>query len=172
VGELGVWRQRAGSEEGAPAGAGDPYALELAGEWSRAAERWRELGCPYEAALALAETEDEEALRAALAQLQDLGAQRAAAIVARRLRTRGARGVPRGPRRTTSENPANLTRREVDVLSLVAQGLHNAEIAERLVLSQRTVDHHVSAILCKLGVADRRQAGAEAVELGLVAQDR
>jgi DNA-binding CsgD family transcriptional regulator/tetratricopeptide (TPR) repeat protein len=172
VGELGVWRQRAGSEEGAPAGAGDPYALELAGEWSRAAERWRELGCPYEAALALAETEDEEALRAALAQLQDLGAQRAAAIVARRLRTRGARGVPRGPRRTTSENPANLTRREVDVLSLVAQGLHNAEIAERLVLSQRTVDHHVSAILGKLGVADRRQAGAEAVEIGLVAQDR
>jgi DNA-binding NarL/FixJ family response regulator len=105
-------------------------------------------------------------------QLQELGAQPAAAIVARRLRALGVRDVRRGPRRATRENPANLTPREVDVLSLVAQGLHNAEIAERLVLSQRTVDHHVSAILRKLGVGDRRQATAEAVAFGLIAQDR
>jgi len=172
VGELAVWRRRAGSEEMAPAGAGDPYTLELAGNSLQAAERWRELGCPYEAALALADTRDEEALRAALVQLQELGAQPAAAIVARRLRALGARDVRTGPRRATRENPANLTPREVDVLSLVAQGLHNAEIAERLVLSSRTVDHHVSAILRKLGVADRRQATAEAVAFGLIAQDR
>jgi DNA-binding CsgD family transcriptional regulator len=172
VGELAVWRRRAGSEEMAPAGAGDPYTLELAGNSLQAAERWRELGCPYEAALALADTRDEEALRAALVQLQELGAQPAAAILARRLRALGARDVRTGPRRATRENPANLTPREVDVLSLVAQGLHNAEIAERLVLSSRTVDHHVSAILRKLGVADRRQATAEAVAFGLIAQDR
>jgi DNA-binding CsgD family transcriptional regulator/tetratricopeptide (TPR) repeat protein len=171
VGELAVWRKRAGSDAAPPPGAAEPHALELAGEWRRAAEQWRELGCPYEEGLALTEVGDEEALSAALEQLQGLGAQPAAAIVARRLRERGV-GVPRGPRRATRENPANLTARELEVLTLVAQGLRNVDIAGRLVLSRRTVDHHVSAILRKLGVADRRQASDEAHALGLVAQDR
>jgi DNA-binding CsgD family transcriptional regulator/tetratricopeptide (TPR) repeat protein len=171
VGELAVWRQRAGSHEAPPPGAAEPHALELAGEWRRAAELWRELGCPYEEALALAEAGDEEALRAALEQLHGLGAQPAAAIVARRLRELGI-PAPRGPRRATRENPANLTARELEVLSLVAQGLRNVDIAGRLVVSRRTVDHHVSAILRKLGVANRGQASAEAAALGLVPQDR
>jgi DNA-binding CsgD family transcriptional regulator len=170
VGELAVWRRRAGSPD-KPSDLVEPYALEVAGEWRRAAEQWRELGCPYEAALALAGADDEDALRASLASLHELGARPAAAIVARRLRERGI-GAPRGPHRATQQNPANLTAREVEVLSLVAQGLRNSDIAGRLVLSQRTVDHHVSAILRKLGVANRRQASSEATALGLIAQDR
>ena len=90
--------------------------------------------------------------------------------MARRLRERGARGLPRGPRPATRRNPANLTPRELAVLELVAAGLRNGEIAERLVLSERTVDHHVGAILRKLDVRTRAQAVAEAVRLSLTGQ--
>jgi DNA-binding CsgD family transcriptional regulator len=102
----------------------------------------------------------------------DHDAPAAAAIVARRLRERGVRGVARGPTRATRRNPAGLTARELEVLALVAEGLRNSEIAGRLFLAQRTVDHHVSAILRKLGVRTRTQATAEAVRLGLVPQVR
>ena len=168
AGELADWRRRAGIEEEIPADVAEPYALQLAGEWARAAELWREIGCPYEAALALADADEEEPLRGALDELQRLGARPAAAIVARRLRERGARGLPRGPRPATRQNPAGLTRRELEVLALVADGLRNAEIAARLVLSERTVAHHVAAILRKLGVRTRTHASAEAVRLGLI----
>jgi DNA-binding CsgD family transcriptional regulator len=171
VGELAVWRRRAGAQEPAPELATDPTDLELAGEWRRAADRWRELGCPYEAALADAETGDEEALRRAHEDLRAIGATAAAAIVARRLREHGVRRVPRGPRPATRSNPAGLTAREVEVLALVADGLRNAEVAERLVLSPRTVDHHVSTILRKLSVRTRGEAVAAATEIGAL-QDR
>jgi DNA-binding NarL/FixJ family response regulator len=111
--------------------------------------------------------DDDDALRGALADLHALGARPASAIVARRLRERGARGLPRGPRAATRRNPANLTPREVEVLVLVVEGLQNAEIAERLFVSERTVEHHVTAILRKLDVRTRGQAGIEAVRLGL-----
>jgi DNA-binding CsgD family transcriptional regulator/tetratricopeptide (TPR) repeat protein len=167
IGELAYWRWRAGIEEEVPAGAAEPYAAQIAGDWRRAAELWTELGCPYETALALADSDDDGLMREALESLQQLGARPAAAIVARRLRERGARGLPRGPRPRTRENVANLTPRQVEVLELVSHGLHNGEIAERLFLSERTVDHHVSAILGKLGVASRGQAAAEAARLGI-----
>jgi DNA-binding CsgD family transcriptional regulator len=125
------------------------------------------LSCDYEAALALAETSDDAAARGVLDELFELGAQPAAAIVARRLRERGARGLPRGPRARTRANPAGLTARELDVLALVGQHLRNAEIAERLVISEKTAGHHVSAILRKLDVGTRSEAGAKAAELGL-----
>ena len=171
-GELATLRRRAGIREAAPDYAPKPYALELAGEHVLAAELWTELGCPYEAALALAEADDVDALRRALDELHSLGARPAAAIVARRLRERGVRGLPRGPRPSTEKNPAGLTVREVEVLELIAQGLRNAEIAGRLSVSEKTVDHHVSAILRKLGVPNRQQAAAEAIRLGVATQDR
>jgi DNA-binding CsgD family transcriptional regulator len=172
IGELACWRWRAGIREEIPPDAAEPYALQMRGERSRAATLWTEIGCPYEAALALADADDDEALRSALAEFQRLDARAAGAIVARRLRKRGALAVPRGPRPATRENPANLTARELEVLALVAQGLRNAEIADRLFLAQKTVDSHVSAILRKLDVPTRGHASAEAVRLGLTGQDR
>jgi DNA-binding CsgD family transcriptional regulator len=172
IGELAYWRWQAGIREKIPAGTAEPFSLQLRGEWRRAAELWTQIGCPYEAALALADG-DEAAARQSLEELQALGARAAANIVARRLRARGAKGLPRGPRPTTSRNPANLTTRELEVLELLAHhGLRNAEIARRLFVTEKTVGHHVSAILRKLGVQSRAQAAAEAVRLGIVTQDR
>ncbi len=86
----------------------------------------------------------------------------AAAVARRRLRAAGVTQVPRGPQAATRANPAGLTGRQLEILGLVADGLTNAEIAARLVLSVRTVDHHVSAVLTKLGVTSRRDAIAAA----------
>jgi DNA-binding CsgD family transcriptional regulator/tetratricopeptide (TPR) repeat protein len=172
VGELACWRWRGDPHQEIPPGAAEPHALQITREWARAAELWTEKGCPYEAALALADADDDDHLRRALDELHGLGALSAAAIVARRLRERGARGLPRGPRPTTRQNPAGLTARELEVLELVAQGLRNADIAERLFLSEKTVGHHVSAILRKLEVRTRGEASAEAARLGLAGQDR
>jgi DNA-binding CsgD family transcriptional regulator/tetratricopeptide (TPR) repeat protein len=144
-----------------------PFSAQIAGDWAKAHELWVALECPYEAAVALAEADDDDAVRQGLAELHRLGARPAASIVARALRERGARGLARGPRASTRDNPAQLTHRELEVLGLLAGGLHNAEIARRLFLSQRTVDHHVSAILRKLGVRTRSEASAEAVRLGI-----
>ena len=169
VGELAYWRWRAGQLDQMHQGA-DPYALQIAGDWESAASAWDELESPYEAALARADG-DETAQRRALDELNRLGARPAAAIVARRMRKHGVRGIPRGPRETTQRNAALLTRRELDVLSLLAEGLRNAEIADRLVVSRRTVDHHVSAILRKLNARTRVEAVAAAGRLELL-QDR
>jgi DNA-binding CsgD family transcriptional regulator/tetratricopeptide (TPR) repeat protein len=174
---LAYWRWRAGADTsgdeigGRPDGADDPHVMEMAGEWALAAERWAEMSCPYEAALALSTADDEPALRRALIELQDLGARPAARIVARRLRESGAGSVPRGPRPATRRNPANLTQRQLEVIALLTQDLHNREIAQRLFLSEKTVDHHVSAILAKLDVRTRAQAVGEARRLGFAGDD-
>jgi DNA-binding CsgD family transcriptional regulator len=172
VGELATWRRRAGADAETDVAVAAPYAAIAVGEHARAAELWDELGCPYDAALARADASDEASLRLAHEGLAALGATPVAAIVARRLRARGARGVPRGPREATRANAARLTSRELEVLVLIAGGLRNAEVADRLVLSTRTVDHHLAAAFRKLDVHTRGQAVAAARRLGLLDEPR
>jgi DNA-binding CsgD family transcriptional regulator len=165
--ELAVWRHRAGLGPQEPVVAGSPHGLELVGSCAGARALWVEAGCPYEAALSLADADDEARLRLALEELLVLGARPAAAMLARRLRERGVMSLPRGPRPTTLQNQYGLTARELEVLALVNEGLQNGQIADRLVVSVRTVDHHVEAILRKLGAKTRADARVAATSLGI-----
>ena len=155
-GELALWGARLGVELEPPAGAPHPVVLELEGDWRRAIDAWRELQAPHEAALA-ALPGDNRAAREAMAALHKLGAVATARAFARERAARGARAA-RGPRRSTLANPAGLTRREQEVLEALDAGASNAEIAATLHLSERTVAHHVSAILGKLGARNRHVA--------------
>jgi DNA-binding CsgD family transcriptional regulator len=168
--ELGYWRIRAGLEQHLPDWARGPFALQARGDWRGAAAEWARAGCRYETAIALAEG-DEPAQKRALQELQALGAGPATRILTRRLREGGVRSIRSGPRTATRANPAGLTPREVDVLKLIADGLRNAEIAARLYLSSRTVDHHVSTILRKLGTKTRGEAVARARRENLIRLD-
>jgi DNA-binding CsgD family transcriptional regulator len=172
TGELAFWLWRLGGPDrlptrGLPAGAADPFALQMAGAWDAAADRWRALGCPYEAAAALADRDQEPQLRAALTELDRLGARPLGASVARRLRELGVRGLARGPRPATRANPANLTTRELEVLRLLVEGRSNRQIAEQLFISAKTASVHVTNLLSKLGVHSRLEAAAMARRLGL-----
>jgi DNA-binding CsgD family transcriptional regulator len=167
VGELACWRWRAGVSGPETEGAAEPYALEMSGNWLEASEFWTRRCCPYEAALALASSNEPQAMRRALAELQRLGARPAANIVARRMRDLGIRHLARGPRPSTRSNVAHLTGRQIEILDLLGEGLRNAEIAERLSVSSRTVDHHVSAILDKLDARSRSEAIQRASRLGI-----
>jgi DNA-binding CsgD family transcriptional regulator/tetratricopeptide (TPR) repeat protein len=166
-GELLYWQSRAQPTGAIPSGVAEPYRLMLTGDWQFAASAWEGLGMPYHQALALAEG-PEDALLAALAILDRLEAGPLASIVRQRLRRLGVRGVPRGPRAATRGNPAGLTAREVEVLSLLVAGHTNSELAERMHLSAKTVEHHVSSILEKLDVHTRTEAVAAAFGLGIV----
>ena len=169
AGELAYWQRRSDVLDAWPTWIAEPYRLHLAGAFVDAADAWRARGCPYEAARALADAEREELLLDSLSIFEELGAAPAARDVRQRLRALGM-PVPRGPRAATRANPAELTPRELDVLRLVSEGKRNAEIAEELVVSRRTVDHHVSAILRKLGVRSRGEATQAAHERGLLEQ--
>ena len=164
-GELGFWMWRGGLIEHSPEGAATPFALQIDGDWRAAAELWNRIGCPYEEAMALADG-DESALLASLEILDGLGARPFASLVRRQLRERGVDHIPRGPRAGTQADKAGLTSRQREVLELMARGLTNAEIAEHLYLTKKTVEHHVSAILQKVGVETRAKAIAIAQDGG------
>ena len=170
-GEFAFWLWRVGGDPQTHERIAAPYALQMSGDWRGAANAWKELGCPYEEALALADG-DESAKLAALEILERLGAGPAAERLRHTLRATGVRGIPRGPRPSTKENPSGLTNRQVEVLKLIADGLGNSEIGERLFISAKTVDHHVSAILSKLDARTRGEAVAVALEAGLINQKR
>jgi DNA-binding CsgD family transcriptional regulator/tetratricopeptide (TPR) repeat protein len=162
AGELGSWLVRAGALDRLPEGVALPYAL----PWREAAEAWARIGCPYERAEALADG-DEAAMRESLAILTRLGAEPAADRLREKMRRAGVKRVPARPRASTRTAPAQLTRRELEVLALIESGLSNAEIARRLFISERTAIHHVSAILRKLGAATRGEAAAVARKMGI-----
>ena len=163
-GELLRYLRRAGHAAAPFDGCPPEYAAGLRGDWRAAAAAWERIGDPYERALELAESGEVQPTLEALRVLDALGAKPAARLVRVRLRGLGVQRVPRGPLPATRLNPAGLTERQLDVLGLLADGLTNAEIADRLVVSVRTIDHHVSAILDKLDVRTRQEAARAAAQ--------
>jgi DNA-binding CsgD family transcriptional regulator/tetratricopeptide (TPR) repeat protein len=144
-----------------------PFREHCEGRWESAAAGWRARGRPYEEALALCGG-DEAAQRQALEIFDRLGAAPAAARIRRQLRAGGSRAVPRGPIAGTRANAAGLTRRQVEVLGLVGEGLSNTEIARRLCISAKTAEHHVSAIMARFEAPTRQKAVAAARARGLI----
>jgi len=154
-GAIATWLGDPAAGDGAPLA--PPYVLEVTGRWLEAADLWQRLGSPHERALALARSADRTAMTLAVDIFDSLGAAGSAAWARSLLRARGW-SAPRGPRTSTREHPAGLTGREAQVLALLAEGLPDSDIADELVISRRTVEHHVAAILAKLGVRSRREA--------------
>jgi DNA-binding CsgD family transcriptional regulator/tetratricopeptide (TPR) repeat protein len=163
---MAAWASVAGAETEYDEPASPLFAAMHARDWRGAADAFGEVGWVYDRALMLSLLDDEESLADAIAIARALGAEPLTRRVALRMRELGM-SVPRGPRESTRGNPAGLTARQLEVLALLAGGLTNAEIADRLVVSQRTAEHHVAAVMTKLGASTRRDAARRAEELGL-----
>jgi DNA-binding CsgD family transcriptional regulator/energy-coupling factor transporter ATP-binding protein EcfA2 len=173
TGELAAWLRRLGyAIDLRDVAIAEPHRVLLAGRPYQAAAAWGELSAPYDQAIALLDARDDAAAIEALDLLDRIGADAVAAKLRWELRARGVADVPGRRRASTRANPAGLTARQLDVLALLQQGLTNAELAGRLFISPKTADHHVSAILAKLGVGSRREAAEVARRLGLTAEAR
>lgn len=161
MGERAVWARRYGREtDGLRSNSlPEPFRLELDGALEDAAEAWEALGLPYAAALVRLQTEDADALALAVRDLETMGADAAAAAGRRRAGELGlSRALPRARRgayRVASNHPLGLTGREQEVLAHMVKGLSNKEISEAVGRSQRTIEHHVSAVLAKLNAPNR-----------------
>ncbi|MGZ3677654.1 MAG: ATP-binding protein [Ktedonobacterales bacterium] len=171
LGQLYYWLWKTDDRFDMPPGLPEPYVLQFTGDWRSAAAALERIGCPYEQALALAEG-DATARRAALAIFDRLGARPTSERLKQQLGAAHVRGITRGPRPSTRDNPAGLTNQQVEVLLLMAGGLRNAEIAETLHVSPKTVEHHVSAVLAKLNARSRAQAITQAHNMGLISNMR
>jgi DNA-binding CsgD family transcriptional regulator len=166
---LAYWMHKCGLQENeaAPVEYTEPYNLQRSGHWKEAAERWREIGCPYEQALALFEGDDEHQ-RQTFQILHALGGGVTSEKLRSNLKERGVRNIPRGPHESTRKNPAMLTDRQLEILNLLKEGAPNKVIADKLFISPKTVDHHITAILSKLEVHSRAKAILEAQKLGIL----
>ena len=165
--DAALWLYMLGEPVTGTAQFSQPFREHCEGRWESAAAAWRSRARPYEEALALCGG-DEAAQRQALDIFDRLGAAPAAARIRRQLRAGGSRAVPRGPIAGTRANAAGLTRRQVEVLGLVGEGLSNAEIARRLCISAKTAEHHVSAIMARLDAPTRQEAAAAARARGFL----
>lgn len=170
AGELAFWIWRAGGPVEPQEWIAEPFALQVAGDWLRAAQEWERRGCPYEQGMALMDG-DEEAQLQALQIFERLGARPIIEKLKQQMRLQGVRGIPRGPRPSTRENAFGLTGRELEVLSHLAKGSSNNAIAKTLSLSTRTVEHHIAAVLRKTGTRSRSEVVALALKDSLFPPD-
>jgi DNA-binding NarL/FixJ family response regulator len=165
-GAIAFWLWQTGELAEVPESIAEPYRMMMSGEPIAAARIWKSLQCRYDAAIALTLGDSETQIQA-VDLLETLGATAVAAKIRQRLRSQGI-PVPRGRSRSTRAHPIGLTSRQNEVLLLLAEGLTNPEIADRLFLSPRTVENHVAAVISKLNASSRDSAVAVAVEKGLL----
>lgn len=168
AGQLGAWLRRLGLPVAATAHVAEPYRLVADGRVADAARWWRLMGDPFAEAMTWTDSASADERVQGVRLLDSIGAVGTADRVRVALRQEGLGVVPQRPRESTRANPAGLTNRQLEVAQLVARGFSNAEIAGRLFISPKTADHHVSAILTKLGVPNRRAVVVGAAQLGLV----
>jgi DNA-binding NarL/FixJ family response regulator len=153
--------------EEAPSDIAEPHRLMLEGRHEDAAKWWHDAGDPFQEALSWGDSADPEHQVHGVTLLETLGATGTADRRRMQLRTDGVGNVPSRPRASTRANPFGLTNRQLEVARLLARGLTNAEIATRLFISPKTADHHVSAVLMRMGLPNRRAVIVQAEELGL-----
>jgi DNA-binding CsgD family transcriptional regulator len=165
-GSIAFWLWKLGELSAIPEGIAEPYRLVMEGKPTEAEAIWEAKGIPYERGLALMHGDEKDRLDA-LEVFETLGATAVAAKLRKTLRDEGV-AVPRGKSRDTRRHAAGLTARQAEVLQLLDQGLTNIEIADRLFVSPRTVEHHVAAVMSKLNATTRDQAVASAAEQGLL----
>jgi len=165
--DLAYWMNRCGMPVKYEGLCAEPVRLEIDGRWQEAATMWEALECPFELALALGEG-DLEKKKLCLQKLDALGAVGTRDMLRAKMKRSGISGLPRGLRESTRNNPVQLTSRHLDILQLLQIGCRNHEIAEKLFISPKTVDHHMSAIFLRLGVDSRAKAVEKAKVLGIL----
>jgi DNA-binding CsgD family transcriptional regulator len=164
---IAYWQRR----RGRPVAGGDyaaPAQLELRGDLAGAARAWAEAHMTVHAAVLRAESADGDGVGRAVDELVAFGATGTVEALRVRLRMRGLHLPPIVARRKQAENPGGLTNRQLEVLDCLGRGLSNADIADELYISQKTAEHHVSAILMKLGARSRSEAVARAREQNML----
>jgi DNA-binding NarL/FixJ family response regulator len=167
IGNLLVWLRRLGIDADVVSSLPDPYRSHLAGQYADAASWWRRAGAPFLEAMALSDSSVPGDRVQAITLLDRLGATGTADRLRRELRRDGLLSIPKRPSEATRANPGGLTNRQLEVARLLARGLTNSEIATEAFISTKTAEHHVSAVLAKLGLPNRRAVQLQAAELGL-----